>query len=271
VNHRHTAPIGWDHPETARYYEAFCRRHDRYGRANRELVRHAALRPEMRCLDLAAGTGRTAEAALPKLGPEGRVLCVEPAGAMRAAGRARLKGDARVVWRARWPAARGGAAFDRVLSGAGIWQLENVGAIFRRIARLLPPGGAFVFTIPSLYLGEPDQPGGGTDPLVLALPGRIAGGGLARRPPAASAFRADAATIDAWLRRAGFEPVSWRFRLRLTQRCFRDWLKIPVLTDHLLPHLAPRERAAAIDRAFAGTDAASWKWERWAGWTAWRR
>ncbi len=270
MKHRPTAPVGWDHPETARFYEAFCRRHARYRTANRELVRHAALRPGMRCLDLAAGTGRTAEAALARLGPEGRVLCVEPAGAMRAVGRERLAGDARVAWRANWPAARG-AAFDRVLCGAGIWQFAGVAAVFRRIARLLPPGGAFVFTIPSLYLGEPDQGGGGTDPLVLTLPGRIAGLGRAPRRPAVSGFRADAAKIDAWLRRAGFEPVAWRFRLRLTQRCLRDWMKIPVLTDHLLPHLAPRARAVAIDRAFAGTDAASWKWERWAGWTAWKR
>ena len=271
MKHHETAPVGWDHPETARFYEAFCRRHARYRRANRELVRHAALRPGLRCLDLAAGTGRTAEAALAQLGPGGRVLCVEPAAAMRAVGRARLDGDARVAWRADWPGARAGASFDRVLCGAGIWQFENIGAVFGRIARLLAPGGALVFTIPSLYLGEPDQPGGGTDPLVLALPGRIAERGRAPRRPAASGFRADAGRIDAWLRRAGFAPVSWRFRLRLTQRCFRDWMKIPVLTDHLLPHLAPRDRAVVIDEAFAGTDAASWKWERWAGWTAWRR
>ena len=56
--------IGWDHAATARIYEEFCERHERYRRANLELVRHARLAGGQRMLDLAAGTGRTAEAIL---------------------------------------------------------------------------------------------------------------------------------------------------------------------------------------------------------------
>ena len=37
-------PIGWDHPETARYYEAFCERHSRYGDANAALIAAALSR-----------------------------------------------------------------------------------------------------------------------------------------------------------------------------------------------------------------------------------
>jgi ubiquinone/menaquinone biosynthesis C-methylase UbiE len=77
---------GWDHPDTVRYYEAFNRRHTRYRTANRALVRHAQLRPGLRVLDFAAGTGGTPAAALDVLGADGRVDCVEPAQAMRAAG-----------------------------------------------------------------------------------------------------------------------------------------------------------------------------------------
>ncbi len=61
---------GWDDPETAMYYEAFCRSHSRYARANAALVAHAFITPGMRLLDLAAGTGRTAQAALRRLGAE---------------------------------------------------------------------------------------------------------------------------------------------------------------------------------------------------------
>ena len=55
---------GWDEPETPAYYEAFCRSHSRYTRANAELISHARIAPGLRVLDLGAGTGRTAEAAL---------------------------------------------------------------------------------------------------------------------------------------------------------------------------------------------------------------
>ena len=42
------------------------------------------------------------------------------------------------------------------------------------------------------------------------------------------------------------------FTHRQTAEEYRDWLKIPVLTDALLPDLSPDERARRIDAAFAG-------------------
>lgn len=264
--------IGWDHAETARYYETFCRRYCRYRHANRELMRHAHLQPGMNCLDLAAGTGRTAEAALPLLGSQGRVLCVEPAAAMRAAGRARLGNNSLIAWIDQWSDLGTGPLFDRIFCGAAIWQLESLADDLARIARLLVPGGALVCTIPSLYLGVPDEPGGGADPLLLSLPARIAARRLALSPPAtAKGFHGTTADIDAWLYAAGLNPRSWQFRIRLSQRCLRDWLKIPVLSNSLLPGLTAKKRAAVIDAAFAETDAASWKWEGWTGWTAWKK
>src|ERR1700687_4707162 len=77
-------PTCWDHPDTARYYEAFCEAHGRYREASLALTGAACLERGQRVLDLAAGTGCTAEAAL-DCGCE--VTCVEPAGAMRDAGK----------------------------------------------------------------------------------------------------------------------------------------------------------------------------------------
>ena len=70
--------IGWNDPRTARVYERFCNRHSRYRQANDALIAHAELREGQRILDVAAGTGRTTEVALPLIGDGGRVLCVEP-------------------------------------------------------------------------------------------------------------------------------------------------------------------------------------------------
>ncbi len=256
-------PIGWNHPETARYYESFCRRHPRYRVANTVLAAHAAIPRDGRVLDVAAGTGRTAEAALRRLGPRGRVTCLEPADAMRAAGGRRLS-DPRLSWISDWPQAR----FDRVLCGAAIWQMTPLEETFRRVADRLDEGGLFAFNIPSLYLGRPDAPGGGRDPYLLELPGLVAAG----RVPAAEAHPLlSAGQVEAALTAAGFRAECWYFRQRFTQQAFRDWLKIPVLTDALLPELDAASRAGRIERACRSADPLSWRWEAWHGWTAWLR
>ena len=255
--------IGWNHPETARYYELFCRRHPRYRVANAALAAHAEIPRDGRVLDVAAGTGRTAEAALRYLGPRGRVTCLEPAEAMRAAGAGRLR-DPRLGWAPDWPQAR----FDRVLCGAAIWQMTPLEETFRRVAGRLAEGGLFAFNIPSLYLGRPDAPGGGRDPYLLELPGLVAAG----RVPAAEAQPAwSAQQVEAALTAAGFQAERWYFRQRFTQEAFRDWLKIPVLTDALLPELDAAGRARRIERAYRSADPLSWRWEAWYGWTAWLR
>jgi SAM-dependent methyltransferase len=255
--------IGWNHPETARYYESFCRRHGRYRVANAALAAHAGIPREGRVLDIAAGTGRTAEAALPYLGPRGRITCLEPAEAMRAAGSRRLAGR-RLVWAPDWPQAR----FDRILCGAAIWQMTPLEETFRRVAGRLAAGGLFAFNIPSLYLGRPDAPGGGRDPYLLELPGLVAAG----RIPAAEAQQLSSAQqVEAALAAAGFQAERWHLRQPFTQEAFRDWLKIPVLTDALLPELDAACRARRIEGAYQAADPLSWRWEAWYGWTAWLR
>ncbi len=253
-------PAGWDHPDTARYYEAFCAAHGRYREANLALTGAALLGRGQRVLDLAAGTGRTAEAAL-DWGCE--VTCMEPAAAMRDAGRRRLP---QARWLAGWPGH--GERFDRVLCGAAIWQMAPLWETFARVAELVNAGGGFAFNVPSLYLGEADEPGGGSDPRLLDLVARLADG---RIPPVA-AWEAPpgADEIERLLGEAGFAPARWCARSRLTQTALRDWMKIPVLTDALLDGMAADDRAALVDAAYAQCDPASWRWEAWTGWIAWR-
>ncbi len=253
-------PTGWDHPDTARYYEAFCEAHGRYREANLALTGAAYLERGQRVLDLAAGTGRTAEAAL-DWGCE--VTCVEPAGGMRDAGRRRLPN---VRWLAAWP--ERGERFDRVLCGAAIWQMMPLGETFAHVTELVKPGGGFAFNVPSLYLGEADEPGGGSDPRLSELVARLADG----RIPVAAAMEAPppAVEIERLLRESGFASARWCARSRLTQAALRDWTKIPVLTDALLDGVAADDRAALVDAAYAQCDPASWRWEAWTGWTAWR-
>lgn len=254
--------IGWDHPKTAHYYEEFCRKHERYAAASRELVGKARILPGSDVLDLAAGTGETLRAILRELGASGTVACVEPAEAMRMRGLSR-GADPRVTWRADLPERE---RFDRILCSAALWQMLPLDQTFRRLRLLLRPEGLLCFNIPSQYLGEPDEPGGGDDPWLLGLIARLAAGRVSTAPAAEPL--PTAAQIDRLLVDAGFRSERWTIRTRLTQAAYRDWLKIPVLTEWLLGDLDPDARAELIDLAFREVDAASWRWEKWEVWAA---
>jgi SAM-dependent methyltransferase len=262
---------GWEDPETAAYYEAFCRSHSRYVRANHALVAHAHIAPGMRVLDVAAGTGRTAEVALRSLGESGRVLCFEPLAGMRAEGMARVT-DNRVSWSAVLPDA--GESFDRILCGASIWLLHPLSETFLILAGLLCSGGALCFNIPALYLLEADKPGGGSDPWLLSLPELLFarsnstsfGQLIEPQVPAPLSH----GSIATWLNTAGLRARDWSFRVRMTQIEYASWLKIPVLTEHMLGELTPKARAERIGEVLRSVDCLSWKWEQWRGWTAWK-
>jgi len=253
-------PYGWDHPETAHAYETFCQRHNRYQTANQALIAAAMLLPGHRILDVAAGTGRTASLACETMG-SCEMVCLEPALAMREIGQARLP---QARWVAEWPRDE---KFDRILCGAAIWQFFPLQDVFTHIFSALREGGAFAFNIPIQYLMQPDEPGAGEDPWLTQMMGYIADGLQAEYRDSAVPGEAD---IEDMLKNAGFLSVGWGFRAKLSQEEYRDWLKIPVLTDALLESFSAAERATRIDAAYARCDATSWRWEAWRGWTAWK-
>ena len=226
---------------------------------------HAALKPGLRVLDVAAGGGGTTRAALGRLGRRGRVVCFEPAAAMRTLGRKSLR-DPRVQWTKDWPDKP--ASFDRILCGAAIWQMKSLEPVFGRCLDLLRPGGALAFDVPSVYLGEPDEPGGGGDPHLSGIPALLASGRVNDAVPTTTPL--DAVRIEDLLRSAGFRADRWTFILRINQRAYRDWLKIPPATDGILIGHSARKRAIAIDDAFQRVDPEAWRHERWTGWTAWK-
>jgi len=262
---------GWDDPATAARYRHFEQRHGRYRHANSALARHAALRPGLKVLDLAAGTGGTTLALLPSLGPQGEVHCVEPAAEMARAGRLRLGDDGRVRWLTTLDAAD--TDYDRIVCGAAMWQWHALPPLLLDLAARLKPGGALVFNVPAAYLGQPDLPGGGRDPLLTGLHAAL----LQRHPPDCLAAPGmepapmrTATDIESGLQAAGLRPLAWQHRQRLTQAAWCAWMKLPVLTDAFWPGLNAAERDRRIDEAAATLDPGSWRPERWLGWTAWK-
>ena len=261
-----------DHPQVAAYYEAFCTNHSRYQRANAVLVARAGIKSGMRLLDLAAGTGRTTEPALRRLGGGGAVLCVESSACMRAQGMRRvgIRG-----WRGA-PSCRTSEAHSTVSCAArrsGRWRRSSPSS--KPLAELLKTGGALCFNIPALYLMEGEESGGGSDPLLLELPallmescGESSCDGHERLDARAPLIRD---RIDAELAATGLHAVEWSFHTRMSQHAYASWLKIPATTNRLLATLSPAERARQIDLASSFVDRGSWKRERWRGWTAWKR
>ena len=51
----------------------------------------------------------------------------------------------------------------------------------------------------------------------------------------------------------------------VTQAGYRDWIKIPVLTNRLLPDLTPHVRLHVFDAAHRQVPKDSWRWELWVG------
>lgn len=250
---------GWDHPETARRYEAFCTRHARYRQANEELVARISFAPDAVVVDLGAGTGRTADE-IRRAFDRGRILCVEPSNAMRAIGEARRPD---VEWRGELPH----LPVDVVVCGAAIWQDADPTALVARIASILRPGGVFAFNIPALYLGIPDREGGGADPTLSAIPLYLA----QHAPPLQHDDQAGDASPPirselAWrslLEDAGFAVDIHAFEHTLTQTELRDWLSLPVLTNRLLGALDLEARDRLLEEALDASDRASFKYEGW--------
>jgi len=190
---------------------------------------------------------------------------------MRAEGMRRIT-DSRVQWSASLPDVS--ESFDRILCGAAIWQMDSLRETLCTLAAFLRPGGALCFNIPAAYLLEPEEPGGGSDPWLFALPAMLAASSESAPHPDASehttASPLSRDAVDSSLNAAAFFAESWSFRVRVTQDAYADWLKIPVLTNRLLGRENPHARARRIDSALSAVDRSSWKWEPWRGWTAWK-
>src|SRR5258708_29839242 len=108
-------------------------------RSRRDALRSAGLRPGMRLLDIATGTGLVAREALAIVGPTGSVVGLDPSSGMleeaRRLGIPLVRGLGE-----RLPYA--GASFDFVSMGFALRHVKDLEALFTEIRRVLKPGGS---------------------------------------------------------------------------------------------------------------------------------
>jgi demethylmenaquinone methyltransferase/2-methoxy-6-polyprenyl-1,4-benzoquinol methylase len=107
-------------------------------------VRHAALRPGMKVLDIAGGTGDLARAFARRVGPDGEVWLTDINGSMLAVGRDRLLDEGLTLPVAQCDAERlpfASGRFDRVTVAFGLRNMTRKEAALREMHRVLKPGG----------------------------------------------------------------------------------------------------------------------------------
>jgi demethylmenaquinone methyltransferase/2-methoxy-6-polyprenyl-1,4-benzoquinol methylase len=107
-------------------------------------IRQAGVRPGMRVLDVAGGTGDLARAFAREVGPDGLVVLTDINAQMLAAGRDRLLDEGRIVPAVRCDAERlpfPDRSFDVVSVGFGLRNMTHKEQALAQMRRVLRPGG----------------------------------------------------------------------------------------------------------------------------------
>jgi demethylmenaquinone methyltransferase/2-methoxy-6-polyprenyl-1,4-benzoquinol methylase len=105
----------------------------------RDALRRAGLRPGMRVLDVASGTGPTARAIRDIVGDEALITCVEPSAGMMAESRKQLGCEHIQATAEAMPVSD--AAYDFLTMGFALRHVDDLEGAFAEYRRVLKPGG----------------------------------------------------------------------------------------------------------------------------------
>ncbi len=148
------AIAGWEDDLNAELYARFTHDYPMYADTSRDLVARADLSDKQVVVDLCGGTGVTAGVLLEALPQLGRVMSVDNAKAMQAAGQRALV-DPRITWvlsKAEDVADHIKEPVDAVVCNSAIWKTDTL-TTFAGVKRILRPGGRFVFNIGEGFAG----------------------------------------------------------------------------------------------------------------------
>ena len=137
-------------------FDRIAPRYDRFNRLasfgldrrwRRRAIERLTLRPGMRILDLATGTGDLAHQAALTLVPLGFAVGCDPSFPMLRLAQEKLKASPAASWHIRWIQGRAetlpflDGAFDAATMGFALRNVSDLGATFREFYRVIKPGG----------------------------------------------------------------------------------------------------------------------------------
>jgi SAM-dependent methyltransferase len=252
------AVVGWDDDLNAKLYARFTRDYPFYADTSRDLAERAAL-PEARLVvDLCGGTGATAAVLLEILPPGARVITIDAAAAMQAAGRRALP-DPRITWittQAEDAARHASEPADAVVCNSAIWKTDTP-AVFAAVKQALRPGGRFVFNIGGSFAGLPTGAKPRPDPSLNELITVVAAEQYGYKPSPAPRPPAPltAGLAREQLRAAGFTVLATETVTHTgTLEEKRAWLSIPAFARPPGP-FTYEQRMEILERAYARADA----------------
>lgn len=257
----HDALLGWDEDANAEAYEAFTRAHPMYDTTSRDLARRAGLADARLVVDLCGGAGATARAILDEVPPQARVVSLDDSAAMQRVGRRSLP-DPRPSWITA-PAEELGSHLpaeqvDAVVCNSAIWKTETR-TVFAAVARVLRPGGLFVFNIGGGFAGvrHVDEITVRTGPSLNALVHQVAvrDHGYTAPPAAAHAVpKLPLETVVDQLAGTGLAVVDSEVTAQHgTMAEKRAWLSIPVFALPADGGFTHAQRMRILDTAYALT------------------
>jgi SAM-dependent methyltransferase len=263
---------GWDSPENAEAYAAFCRRCSMYRDTSEDLAVVAGIEGAGLVIDLACGTGASTEAILARLPHDGRVVAVDGSEAMLAVARASI-GDPRVRWihaRAEELTSHVGRIADVVVCNSGLWQMD-MPTVLEAISRTLQPGGRLAFNIGRAFIALPLTPEESERPvpdlLDLMQAAAVLYHGFAPPYPMPGRRRAPLTveSVSAMLGAAGFEvEPATVVEHEDTPECLRAWLSVPIFTERQYGSLPYERRMEALATAYERLDRGAPRRSRWA-------
>lgn len=242
----HTAAPEQAAPAAAAEEEPYTRALEQMNRFQepevRQLIADLSLPPGSRGLDVGCGVGLFALWLAEAVGPDGRVLGIEPSEERVAAARD-LVGEAS-AGRVEFRPGDGtdidapDASFDWVWCANVLHHIQDTGTALREFARVLRPGGCIVIVesqlLPGLFLpGHPE----------LEARLRAAEAAFSRDEGGEYSFQERRQRTPLSLREAGLEPIS--FRTYLTQRqaplpeSARDYIERVVFGRNWGPRIRP--------------------------------
>jgi SAM-dependent methyltransferase len=252
------AVAGWDDDLNAELYARFTRDYPFYADTSRDLAERACLPGARLVVDLCGGTGATAAVLLEILPPAARIITMDAAAAMQAAGRRALP-DPRISWitaRAEDAARHVSEPADAVVCNSAIWKTDTP-AVFIAAKQALRAGGRFVFNIGGSFAGLPagtkPRSGPSLNELITAVAAEQYGytPSPAPRPPAPLTV----GLVREQLRAAGLTVLGTETVTHTgTLEEKRAWLSIPAFARPPGP-FTYEQRMDILERAYARADA----------------